>query len=172
MEASRTDQLVLLHKNIDERVQSIRNHHSDWLCCKGCDGCCRRLAEIPLLTETEWLLLREGLEQLPEEMQNDIAKRVAALADQTARPLTCPILDERTNACPIYPQRPIACRTYGFYVQRDAGLYCREIESQEATGKLVNVIWGNHDIIDLHLAKLGMRRTLVEWFASDMTKNS
>ncbi|SFN78348.1 Fe-S-cluster containining protein [Formivibrio citricus] len=166
MNTNRTDLLVLLHRNIDERVQSIRDTHSDWLCGKGCDGCCRRLAEVPLLTEAEWLLLREGLAQLSGEDQTAIALRVAALADQTARPLTCPMLDERTNACPVYPQRPVACRTYGFYVQRDLGLYCREIESRVAAGELANVIWGNHDVINQRLSGLGLRRTLIEWFAS------
>ena len=27
---------------------------------------------------------------------------------------------------------PVACRTYGFYVQRDLGLYCRDIENRVA----------------------------------------
>jgi Fe-S-cluster containining protein len=46
----------------------------------------------------------------------------------------------------VYTQRPVACRTYGFYVQRKLGLYCRDIESREAEGALVDVVWGNHPI--------------------------
>ncbi|MDP3007577.1 MAG: hypothetical protein Q8N30_00720 [Methylococcales bacterium] len=46
----------------------------------GCDGCCRRLAEIPRLTATEWELLRNGLAALPPEQLLEIGKNIAALA--------------------------------------------------------------------------------------------
>jgi len=39
--------------------------------------------------------------------------------------------------------RPVACRTYGFCLQRDLGLYCRDIESR--------------------VAGLGEARPLAEW---------
>ena len=60
----------------------------------------------------------------------------------------------------------MACRTYGFYVQRDKGLYCCEIETQVAAGALADVVWGNHDAVDQQLAKLGESRPLTEWFAA------
>ena len=53
--------LAQLHADIDVRVQTIREDRSDWLCGKGCDSCCRRLADVPQLTLAEWDLLREGL---------------------------------------------------------------------------------------------------------------
>ena len=59
----------------------------------------------------------------------------------------------------------MACRTYGFYVQRNLGLYCGEIESRVVEGKLADVIWGNQDAVDRELAGLGEKRSLVEWFA-------
>ena len=65
----------------------------------------------------------------------------------------------------VYAHRPVACRTYGFYVQRDKGLYCQDIESRVAQGDWATVIWGNHDVIDRQLNALGDSRDLTEWFA-------
>ena len=59
----------------------------------------------------------------------------------------------------------MACRTYGFYVQREHGLYCHAIESRVADGALADVVWGNHDAIDRRLSRLGEVRALDEWFA-------
>ena len=156
--------LSRLHDDIDARVESIRGNRPDWLCGKGCDSCCRRLAEIPRLTASEWTLLRDGLSTLPPERILEISRDMAALAGQESRPIVCPLLDQATGACPVYAQRPVACRTYGFYVQRDLGLYCRDIESRVADGALADVVWGNHDAIDHRLAGLGETRTLTEWF--------
>lgn len=157
--------LPRLHADIDARVHSIRESTPDWPCAKGCDGCCHRLADIPTLTEAEWKLLREGLAALPAEQRARIGREIAVLAESTVRPVVCPFLDRETGACPVYAHRPIACRTYGFYVQRDRGLYCQEIESRVASGELAHVVWGNHDAIDHHLTALGEKRPLTEWFA-------
>jgi hypothetical protein len=56
------------------------------------------------------------------------------------------------------------CRSYGFYVQRDKGLYCHDIEMKVADGALPDVVWGNHDAIDQRLADLGVTRTMTDWF--------
>lgn len=149
---------------IDARVQTIRENRPDWLCGKGCDSCCRRLAEVPQLTAAEWNLLREGLAALAPERLGEISRDMAALADQRSRPVVCPLLDQTTGACLVYAQRPVACRTYGFYVQRELGLYCHDIESRVAAGALAAVVWGNHDAIDHQLAGLGETRALTEWF--------
>lgn len=156
--------LTQLHDDIDARVQTIRANHPDWLCGKGCDNCCRQLADIPRLTQAEWELLREGLTALPPERLLEVRQNMVALARQPSRPFVCPLLDHATGACPVYLQRPVACRTYGFYVQRDLGLYCRDIEAQAANGSLADVVWGNHDAIDRRLADLGETRALTEWF--------
>jgi len=156
--------LSLLHADIDARVQAIRETRPDWLCGKGCDSCCRRLAEVPRLSAAEWGLLREGLATLPPERLREICRDTAALAGEHARPVVCPLLDQATGACPVYAQRPVACRTYGFYVQRELGLYCRDIESRVADGTLADVVWGNHDAIDHRLARLGEIRALTDWF--------
>lgn len=161
--------LAQLHADIEARVRSIRENHSDWLCGKGCDGCCRRLSNVPQLTVAEWDLLRRGLATLEREHLEDICRKMAELgaaeATQPVRPVICPLLDHASGACPVYAQRPVACRSYGFYVQRNLGLYCREVEIRVAEGTLADVVWGNHDAIDQCLAGLGESRALTEWFA-------
>lgn len=159
------DPLAQLHADIDARVQLIRQDRPDWLCAKGCDACCRRLAAVPQLTATEWALLQTGLAALSAQRLEEVRRNVAALAGQGEAPVVCPLLDRASGACPVYAQRPVACRSYGFYVQRDLGLYCGEIESQVAAGKLADVVWGNHDAIDRRLAGLGESRALTAWFA-------
>jgi len=156
--------LAQLHVDIDVRVQTILGDRADWLCGKGCDSCCRRLADVPQLTSAEWDLLREGLTDLPLGRLQEIRRNMAALTGQPSRPVVCPLLDLATGFCPVYTRRPVACRTYGFYVQRDLGLYCHDIESRVADGALVDVVWGNHDAIDQRLAGLGEIRALTDWF--------
>lgn len=157
-------QLSQLHVDIDARVQTIRGSHPDWLCGKGCDSCCRRLADVPQLTGAEWDLLREGLVELPPERLRKVSRDIAVLAGQPTRPIVCPLLDQLSGACMVYVYRPVACRTYGFYVQRELGLYCQDIESRVADGTLADVVWGNHDAIDHRLGGLGESLALTEWF--------
>lgn len=157
--------LTQIHADIDARVQAIGDDNADWLCRKGCDGCCRRLAEIPRLTAAEWALLQDGLAALPAGEFAAIASGIAAMAAQTARPLICPLLDLEQGACRVYAHRPVACRSYGFYVQRDQGLYCKDIEARVAAGDWATVVWGNHDALDRQLRALGDSRDLSEWFA-------
>ena len=157
--------LTELHADIDARVNVIRAEHPDWLCHRGCAGCCHRLAEIPRLSATEWVLLREGLTTLPQELLQGIRQDSAALAEQRYRPIVCPLLDPSSGTCRVYLHRPVACRTYGFYVQRDKGLYCKDIEAQVASGALSDVVWGNQDAIDQRLKSTGETRELTQWFA-------
>jgi Fe-S-cluster containining protein len=157
--------LSQLHAEIDARVQSIRGNRPDWLCGEGCDSCCRRLADVPRLTGAEWGLLQEGLVTLPKERLQTVRRDMTALAGQQSRPIVCPLLDQPTGACMVYAQRPVACRTYGFYVQRERGLYCQGIESRVAEGALADVVWGNHDAIDHRLGGMGDALSLPEWFA-------
>ncbi|EGW23806.1 YkgJ family cysteine cluster protein [Methylobacter tundripaludum] len=157
--------LTQLHADIEARVGTIRDDNLDWLCRMGCDGCCRRLAEVPRLTAEEWDLLRDGLAALPPEQLLEIGRNIAALAEQSSRPIVCPLLDRSAGACQVYVHRPVACRTYGFYVQRDKGLYCKDIESRVADGGWAEVVWGNQDAVDRRLCGLGETRDLTEWFA-------
>jgi len=157
--------LYKLHEDIDDRVRTILEDRSDWLCRLGCDGCCRRLAEIPRLSAAEWERLKEGLAALPSAQLGDIGRDINALAGQLEKPVVCPMLDREAGACCVYAHRPVACRTYGFYVQRDKGLYCQDIASRVEAGTWSDVVWGNHDAIDRRLSTLGDSRDLTEWFA-------
>lgn len=154
--------LTQLHADIEARVSVTRDENPDWLCRRGCDGCCRRLAEIPRLTLEEWDWLRSGLAELPQELLREIGQQIAALIGESSRPIVCPLLDQEAGACRVYAHRPVACRTYGFYVQRDLGLYCKEIESRVENGAWADVVWGNQDAVD---HRLGDTRELTEWFA-------
>jgi Fe-S-cluster containining protein len=118
------------------------------------------------LTQAEWGLLKEGLETLPTAEREAIRDQVLALAQTTSRPIICPMLDEAAGACRVYAYRPVACRTYGFFVERDLGLYCKEIEAQVERGELSMVIWGNQDRVAHALKALGDARDLTEWFHS------
>ncbi|MDT4330822.1 YkgJ family cysteine cluster protein [Methylomonas sp. MS20] len=88
---------------------------------------------------------------LPKDLQHSIRDRIIAMAKQVDRPIVCPMLDQSTGTCRVYRYRPTACRTYGFYVQRDKGLYCKDIEADVDSGALDNVVWGNQDAIDQQL---------------------
>lgn len=155
--------LQQLHADIDARVNTIRMNKPEWLCRQGCSGCCHRLADIPRLTRAEWLLLAEGLAWLPETIEQSIRQAVTDLANQSSRPIVCPMLDRANGSCRVYHQRPVACRTYGFYVQRDKRLYCQDIEAQVDGGRLDDVVWGNHDVVDRQLQAMGEVRMLTEW---------
>ncbi len=156
-----------LHTDIDARVAQIRHAHDDWPCGKGCDGCCRQLAAMPRLSAAEWELLKPGLQALDEVRLAEIRARLEELARSPGGPLVCPLLDRTSGACPVYAQRPVACRSYGFYVQRGKGLYCSEIENRAASGRLDDVVWGNHDRVERALTQLGESRTLAQWLLGD-----
>jgi hypothetical protein len=63
----------------------------------------------------------------------------------------CPFLDDSAGKCLEYAYRPVACRTYGFYVERDRGLYRAKIEAMVDRGECSDVIWGNQSAIDPQL---------------------
>lgn len=157
--------LAELYIDIEQRVDVVRFTHPNWLCRSGCDGCCHRLAEIPRLTAAEWADLRVGFTALPQQLREGIMENIVELSKQAVRPVVCPFLNRSTRTCLVYLYRPIACRTYGFYVERDKGLYCKDIASQVDSGELNNVVWGNQTGIDQRLKYLGEVRELTDWFA-------
>jgi Fe-S-cluster containining protein len=137
------DELRVLHDDIAYRVAAISEH--GWPCRKGCDGCCRSLSRQPVLSEAEWLLLAP---RLTAQMR----QRIVEFADSKV----CPLLEDGT--CSVYDVRPVACRTYGFYVDREGGLYCSVIDG---LGK--DVVWGNGEAVERRLDAMGPRRSLNEW---------
>lgn len=148
-----TKELRILHEQVDTRVRSIRESVGGWPCRKGCDFCCRHLAASPRLTRAEWDLLRAGLERLPADVLREIGERMYGLP-------VCPLLEE-SGECRVYEHRPMACRTYGFYRERDKGLYCGEIAAKVERGECEDVVWGNAASVD---AALGEGIPLDEWW--------
>ena len=149
--------LVSLQREIDRRTGQIAAVHGNWPCRAGCDFCCRNLAEPPRLTHLEWLSVTVGLAQLPEQIRAEIKAR----ATETSR--VCPFLDPDAGKCLIYEHRPIACRTYGFYIERDRGLYCKHIEERVDAGEMAEVVWGNVAGVDERLAAVGEKVPLSDW---------
>lgn len=159
--------LARLHVDIEARVAGLREGRPDWPCAKGCDRCCRSLANLPQLTRVEWELLREGLARLPAARLAEIRAALHELGEAPKAPVTCPLLDQATGACPVYAHRPVACRTYGFYLQRGIGLYCGEIRDRVEAGAWPDAVWGNQDAVDRILSGLGDMRSLAAWFRLD-----
>jgi len=156
--------LDVLNEEIDARAAEIAACASPWPCRKGCDACCRRLAAVPALTTPEWGLLREGIGRLAPALRMQIAARIRGLGSEP--PFVCPFLDQAGGACLVYDCRPVACRTYGFYVARDGGLYCREILARVERGECEGVVWGSAAAVERRLDELGPRVDLRELAAA------
>jgi Fe-S-cluster containining protein len=123
------------------------------------------LHELPSLAQAEWEFLMQGLVSLAEPLLWELEGRIRRLLPEAATPpFTCPFLDPGTGSCVIYEYRPVACRTYGFYVERDKGLYCEGIEARVGRGEMDDVVWGNHGAIEAGLADLGERIGAADWF--------
>lgn len=161
----RADALTALCRDVEERARSIAARAGGWPCRKGCDACCRRLASVPRLTRPEWDLLSQGCAALPAAVRREVSRRLEGLA-VAVRPVVCPLLDLSSGACLVYFHRPAACRAYGFYVQRDAGLYCGIIQERVETGEYRDVVWGNYGALERRLGELGEARDLRDWFGS------
>jgi Fe-S-cluster containining protein len=163
--------LEAIYEQIDERVHPIVGGHDWWPCRKGCDLCCRTLADLPVLTETEWEYLWEGFERLDPEVQAQVRARVARLAEEEAagksrRYYTCPLLDLESGACLVYHNRPAVCRTYGFYVTHSQGNWCDQIEELLKEHGDADIVWGNQVGIDRQLDTLATPMIgLLDWFA-------
>ena len=153
----------VLDSDIDARAAGIVRTHPGWPCRKGCDACCRRLASAPSLTAPEWERLREGLDALPAAVRAAVLARIEAMPD--VPPLTCPMLDREAGACLVYAHRPAACRTYGYYQERDRGLYCQELHGRVDAGEFSGAVWGNAAAVEARLRGFGAARGLREWLA-------
>lgn len=163
---SASAELRILHGRIEARVCGTSSRAGEWPCRKGCDLCCRRLASAPKLTEPEWLLLRQGLAALDKNRRSEIRKRIQ-LTRGAASPVVCPLLDLQEGSCLIYDQRPVACRTYGFYVERDRGLFCAGIQLAVERNEYRDVVWGNQESIEAALRKFGEPLELADWIDID-----
>ncbi len=148
-------QLAQIYDEIEHRVSSAQAEKPIWPCRKGCDLCCRRLAHVPEVTAVEWQKMQLGIQQLPLDIQTEVAHKIKSLKGHQEGFVTCPLLDEEAGACRIYEHRPAACRMYGFYVSRRNNQWCQEIEDLFQAGELDGVTFGNY---------AAMKRTLGEQF--------
>ena len=169
--------LLDIYEGVQRRTDATLRAHPWWPCRRGCDLCCRRLADVPRVTSEEWALLREGIEGLPQPLRAEVDGRLALLA---ARPpdagehVVCPLLDESDGACRLYAYRPATCRTYGFYVEREHTLGCATVlEASAASGESEAIVWGNEEGVRHALATLsGEALPLTEWLVVDPPASS
>lgn len=146
--------LLALEQRIEARVQDIRASRDWWPCRRGCDGCCRQLAQPPELSLQEWVRIDEAVAALPAIIRTEIEQKIAQLLVQiventVSSQVVCPYLDENEGACRIYDARPIACRTYGFFVAHNGNDYCQIIENDLSShvDTSTDIIWGNAESI-------------------------
>ena len=158
--------LTSLHKDIEKSAARIQACHPEWPCQKGCGSCCHQLAEIPRITSIEWLLLYEGLKQLDQDALSEIQQSVSHWEPHIKGPLTCPFLDKTSESCRVYPYRPIACRTYGFFMDRGTGLFCKMIEERLFNQHEPPVVFGNQRSVELQMAQFGEQKPLTDWLAT------
>jgi uncharacterized protein len=151
--------LAILDVQIEARCRTTQQAHPYWPCARGCDHCCRSLAQLPQLTPPEWQRLAPAIDALHPDVKAAVRTRLAAAPD--SGPVVCPLLDLDRGECRVYDARPIACRTYGFYTDPDAGLHCDDVlEAVRENGDEHSVIWGNAASLKDKLREHGEARSL------------
>lgn len=108
----------------------------------------------------EWASVEEGLRALADGAQREIRLR---MDEVQGPPYVCPFLDLEVGQCRIYEHRPLACRMFGFYVEREGGRYCEIIRDKVARSELREVVWGNHEAVEVVANRMGERVDLREW---------
>lgn len=98
-------------------------------------------------------------------LDNSVKKAVETRIRNSRDSRTCPLLSTTgPGECQAYDARPSACRTYGFYTDREGGLYCDGIAKRVEAGDLDDVVWGNQEAVEATLDEFGERRTVQDWF--------
>jgi uncharacterized protein len=158
--------LEVFDEEIARRARLTNEAHPWWPCRSGCDGCCRRLADVPKVSEEEWDRLAEGIAALDPVVRASVHEGLDALDREPPREgefVTCPMLDRTRGTCLVYEHRPAACRSYGYYVRRDDVLACNLVTSAVAE-RTEEVVWGNHLGLEDDLARrLGEARPITAW---------
>lgn len=168
MQHQASQPLADLYAAIDQRVAAITAAQPLWPCHKGCDGCCRRLAQTPEMTAAEWHVVYNGFLHLEPAMQDHVASKIRALAQAPQPHVMCPFLDDTSGACRIYAHRPAACRMYGFYVSHEGNWWCDIIEARHADGMGEGLILGNHRAMMRQCeAQFGEVKSIVAWFEQE-----
>lgn len=165
-----------LHAQIEERCRKVAEARPPWPCHRGCDHCCRNLAEAPRLVGAEWQRLEQGLEGLADDVRAEVEARLEEVAAQEEGKVLCPFLDTDAGACRVYEHRPAACRTYGFYQDRDGGCYCHLVEAHVDDGEtprsvFEGIVWGSQQAIDRQLEhRWGAMIPLRQWWRQHREK--
>ncbi len=151
--------LQALDHQIQAKMQTLTTTHDWWPCRRGCDACCRQIAQPPALSSLEWERLDAAVAALPTAIQTAINQRLQALLSQIEAgtqnaSVVCPYLDPTAAACHIYAARPIACRTYGFFVSRHDNEFCQLIAAAVADHHEAEIVWGNGAAIAHELQRL------------------
>ncbi|HEY3449368.1 MAG TPA: YkgJ family cysteine cluster protein [Myxococcales bacterium] len=160
------DELDRLYERIQGRCRAVSEEAPGWPCTKGCDECCRRLAEPPRATGAEWEKLLAAFARLSPEVQATLRERVAEMARLAAQPVPprnylCPMLDRESGECLVYEGRLSACRTFGFYASREKGAWCERVR---LLAEERQVLLGNEDALEVELARLGPPEGIAEAF--------
>lgn len=159
-----------IYDAIEQRVFAIVSAQPVWPCEKGCDSCCRQLAQPPQVSAAEWVVVQQGLAQLEATVQADIAWRLRALSDGASGPVVCQFLDEQAGVCRIYHYRPAVCRMYGFYVSRHGNQWCEDIQACYEAGMGQGVVLGNAQAVQRELSEqFGESRSVVDWFEQTLS---
>ncbi|MEC4812051.1 MAG: YkgJ family cysteine cluster protein [Scytonema sp. PMC 1069.18] len=140
--------LQLLDERVESRFQAIREGRNWWPCRRGCDHCCRHLAQPPELSPLEWARVDEAIAALAVPIRAEVEKKIHELLIKIAEntvgsQVVCPYLDENSGSCLIYDSRPIACRTYGFFVGRDRlfiQIFCSSVLLKTYPNLIINVL--------------------------------
>ncbi len=163
----RTRTLEVLFDGIARRASLTNEAHPWWPCRAGCDGCCRRLADVPRVSAEEWALLERGIARLEPAVRAEVQAGLDALAAEPPREgehVVCPMLDRAAGTCRVYAERPAACRSYGYFVRRADVLACELVTSAVDAHDGAAVVWGNHAALDEDLVrKLGEAKPVTAW---------
>lgn len=176
---SRPDRKLLqIYTSIDERVSSVHEQSSPlaWPCMRGCDGCCYRLSDVPLITNAEWDMLAQSIRNVPEHFSRFAAgiHRLAQHEQNAERSVVaCPFIApddgaSRPGSCLVYEGRPAACRSYGYFAERHDVLGCEDVLTHAVQ---MNVVWGNQTALQRELDAVSSsmlpRQSLVAWWKRD-----
>ncbi len=160
-----------IYAEIEARSAACMAARPSWPCRRGCDHCCRTLANVPDVSETEWRRMWREIEAMDSAEFETVRRRMQTL--QTHEPdsghVICPLLDRNAGACRIYAGRPAACRMYGFYVTRTGNLWCDDIQALDDAGELDGVVVGNGSAVGRQLRhQFGAPRPITDWFAEQI----
>ncbi|WP_063260073.1 YkgJ family cysteine cluster protein [Bacillus cereus] len=92
--------------------------------CKNCSECC---GPVPV-TYKELEGIKKAWEKIPK-------KRREQLKLQKRKPMTCILLDTKTNKCTVYESRPLVCKMFGHYKGLQCTYHPEEVLESDGKGR-------------------------------------